>query len=238
MFSFTRALFAGALLSALPLAAAPFTLSTGSSLTMNFDGFYSASKTTIPGLSGQVILSNFNISNTMFAGQTATIVTLDYTVKNTSVSPNLTSRITNFAINTTPNILTTAPNSVSGIFDTVSYGANQPNGVGAVELCWATQGCPGGGGGGVDIGASSSGSATIYFAGNFSSFDIDSAYLRYQSVTCSSGSPCNASASGSLVNTTFTSSTPPSGIPEPSSFGLLSLGLAGFAVWFRKSRRS
>jgi hypothetical protein len=227
-----NAWFAGALLMALPLAAAPITLTTGSSATLNFNGFYDANKITIPGLTGQVLLSNFSFTPTLLSGQAATIVALNYVVNNNSTSPTLTSRISGFAFNTTPDILTTAPNSVSGLFDTVVYAANQPNGIGTVEMCWATIGCPGGGGGGVDIGGSAGGSASLYFAGTLSSLNIDTAFLRYQSVTCSAGSPCNGSASGD-PSTYSDYST-----PEPSSFGLLSLGLAGAALALRQKHRS
>ena len=207
---------AGAILAALPLSATPISINASSSFVINFDGYYDASHITIPGLTGQVLLSNFVFNPATFAGQTATRVTLDYTVNNTSSNPVQTSRITNFAFNPPPNTLTAAPNAVSGPFHAVVNNATQPNGIGAVEVCWSSQGCPGGGYGGVHSGDSASGSATLYFAGAISAFTIDSAYLRYQGIDCDYGAACNPSASGSLTNTN-------SPVPEPSSFAHLSL---------------
>lgn len=224
-----------ALCAALPTLAAPLTVASGSTLTLDFNGFYN--NTTIPGLTGEVTLSNFVFTSTTVGGQAATKVTMNYLIENTSLFPViLTSRISNFAFDTTPTILTTGLNQVTGAYDTVVINANQPNGIGTVEVCFTAANCPGGGSGGVWTGDSGGGAATLYFSGNISSFTLDNAVLRYQSVSCIIGSPCNSSASG--VITASTGGGAPGGqVPEPSTYALMSLGIAGIAFLSRHTRR-
>lgn len=213
-----------------PVSALPVTVTEASGpVVLNFNGFYDSSIILIPGLSGQVTLSNFDFNSTVLSGNPATIVTFNYSVTNTSQFPVLTSRISNFAFDTTPTILSSAPNSITGVFDTVRISANQPNGIGTIETCFADANCPGGGSGGVTMGNTGGGAATIYYGGLINSFTIDKAVVRYQSVSCTSGATCSGSASGVATST--------GEVPEPSNYALMSLGIAGLAFVSRYKRR-
>ena len=228
-FNFLVGCVAGAILAAAPVGATAITITSSSSVSIDYNGFYSDSQTLIPGLSAEVNLSGFTFSSVTIDGHTATQVKFDYTISNTSTSPVTDSRVSNFAFNTTPNILATSLNTVTGAFTAIQTGATQPNGVGVVEICFTAQSCPGGGSDGVAMGHSGSGTATLNFLGTMSSFTIDNSYVRYQSVACLSGSPCNASASGVP---TSPSNDP---VPEPSTYALISGGLIG--VWYMGRRR-
>jgi len=104
------------------------------------------------------------------------------------------------------------------VFTVVNTG-NQPN-VGTVEFCFTTVNCAGGASGGVTQGNTAGGSATIYFAGSISQFDIDQLSVRYQSVSCVAGttSNCPGSASGLVENG--------GEVPEPGAWVMMSAGLA------------
>jgi hypothetical protein len=219
-----------ALVGAMSAGATPFAVTSGSSLSLDFNGFYESSPIVIPGLSGVVNLSNFDFTSAIVNGQQATRVTLSYEIINNSTSPVLTSRISNFAFDTTPTLLSTTFNQVTGVFNTIEIEANQPNGIGTVEICFTAQNCPGGGSGGVTMGNTGTGTATLYFGGTIDSISIDNAVLRYQSVTCTPGSPCSGSASGALTDG---NDDPPGGdVPEPSTYVMMSLGIAGIAIRF------
>lgn len=219
---------------ALPAGAAPFTVTAGSTLKLDFNGFYDSSNIVIPGLSGIVNFSNVNFASATVSGQQATRVTLNYEIINDSTSPVLTSRISNFAFDTTPTLLSTTLNQLNGVFDSIQVNANQPNGIGTMEICFTAQNCPGGGSGGVTMGNSGTGGATLYFGGSINSFAIDNAVLRYQSLSCISGSPCSGSASGNLISDGKDSI---GDVPEPSTYALLTMGIAGIALRSRLARR-
>jgi len=229
-FKLVGTFIAAALGGSLSVLSAPITITSASNVTLHFNGFYDSSQIVIPGLTGAVTLSGFSFTNATVASLPVTIVSMNYTIINDSAFPILTSRISNFAFDTTPTILNTPLNQVSGVFDTVKNNANQPNGSGTVEVCFTVQNCPGGGNGGVTLGNLGSGTASLYFGGNITSFTLDNAYIRYQSVTCTQGSPCNASANGNV--------TGGGDVPEPSSYALMSLGIAGIAFASRYVRRA
>lgn len=222
---------AGVVLAAMPLGATAITINSSSTVSINYNGFYSDAQTLIPGLTATVDLTDFTFTSVTIDGQAATQVQFNYAITNTSTSPVTDSRITNFAFDTTPNILATNLNTVTGAFTSIEINSTQPNGIGSVEICLTGQSCPGGGSGGIGMGQTGTGAATLNFLGSFHSFDLDHSYVRYQSVACASGSACNPSANG-------IPSAPPSddpGVPEPSSYALISGGLIG--VWFLGKRR-
>lgn len=219
--------------------AAPFTLTQGSLATLSFNGFYDSSHIVIPGLSGVVTLSNVSFNAASVGGQAATRLDMNYQIVNDSKSPILTSRISNFAFNSSPEILSGASNRVTGTFSSVKLGANQPNGIGNVDICFTAANCPGGGSGGVTMGSTGSGTATLYFGGTISALTIDSAFLRYQSVSCGNGSACNSSASGELISPQVNIALAPTGsVPEPSTYAMISLGLGAIAFGSRRKARS
>jgi hypothetical protein len=223
-------LLATAFFTATPALALPITVEEGSAaVTLAFNGFYNSSQITIPGLSAEITLSNFAFDYSSTFNWTR--VQFDYSLTNTSTAPVLTSRVTNFAFNTTPTVRSMAPNSVTGVFDTVALNGNQPNGIGTMEFCITDVNCAGGGGGGVDLGQTGSGTIRIYFSGNQSELQFDNAVVRYQSVTCTTGSPCSGSASGIVTEDGGGE------VPEPSTYALMSLGIAGIAMASRYSRK-
>lgn len=224
-------MIAATLMTSAPVSALPVTVTESTApVVLHFNGFYDSSVIVIPGLTGTVTLSNFDFTGTVLSGKTATIVTFDYNISNTSQFPVLTSRISNFAFDTTPTILASAPNSITGVFDNVRINANQPNGIGTIETCFTDANCPGGGWGGVVKGDSDGGTATLYYGGLINSFSIDNAVVRYQGVVCSGRYPCSGSASGSVTSGGGE-------VPEPSSYALMSLGIAGLAFASRYNRK-
>jgi hypothetical protein len=126
-------LFAAALLSALSLTAGPFTLPAGSNPAVSFSGHYDAVRITVPGDGFTPQLSNFTIGASFLAGQSATVSTIDYFIRNSSVGSNLTTSISSFSLNAAPNLLTASSSSVANLFDTV---------LSTADGCWTGQDCP------------------------------------------------------------------------------------------------
>ena len=110
---------------------------------------------------------------------------------------------------------------MTGIYDTVNDG-NVPN-QGDVEFCFTDVNCAGGGSGGVNIGGTGTGSATLFFLGDISTLTFDNFTVRYQSVECTAGYMGNCPSSASGTN-----------VPEPGMVGLLAIGLIGVVVARRK----
>ena len=211
-------------LTSLNAFAIPITATTGSDFTVDYDAIGGSPVVSIDGLSAQVRYYDFNFAYDAIGD--VTTVGFDFDVYNNSSLPILTSRISTIGFNTTPNVVL-GSSSVSGIFNTVNDG-NVPN-QGVVELCFTGVNCAGGGRGGVGIGDTLSGLASLSFLGEWDSFDFDNFTVRYQSVSCTdafvnSGGICPGSASGSYTTK----------VPEPGVVGLLAMGLIGIAVARRK----
>lgn len=211
-----------------PAYGAAITINSATNLTITYNGFASGTPL-IPGLSAEVTLSNFLFSNATVGNNPATQVTFNYQIFNSSSDPITSARVSNFAFNTTPNVLLTNINAVTGVFDTIQVNKTQPNGIGQVEICFTESNCPGGGNGGVAQGQTGAGSATLYFAGaGRTSFVIDSSFVRYQGIDCADDcNSCPSSASG--VPTGYSNA-----VPEPSTNALISAGLIG--IWFAGRR--
>jgi len=213
----TNKLFATGILGALVSFAGlvpPITATAGSSFVVDYDGFGGNPVHTILGLTSQVTFSNFTFTNQ--ASYNRTRVTFQAHIENTSGGPVTGSRVSGMGFKTTPDILRSAPNSVSGVFDNVTTNGNMPNGIGRVEFCFSDVNCAGGGGGGVTLGNEGTAYATLYFRNTgITSLTFDELYVRYQSIT---GVRHITSASGGPV------------VPEPAAYVVLSAGFAIIAL--------
>lgn len=228
-----------------------------SDILVNFNGIGGNQVVVQTGLSSSVRFYNFSFTagpgslqtidgNTYdFSGLTN--VKFDMDITNTSSAPITASRVTAVGFLTTPEIVTSLnstnltkqgksagtidPNAVTNVFTNVDYNSNFPNGLGNVEFCFSdSNNCPGGAGSGVAMGNTGTASASLWFTGNpLTSLRFDNLFVRYQSVAgCAT---CGGSATGTPV-------LPPNDpvVPEPSFYGLLSLGMGGLA-WFSYRRR-
>lgn len=204
--------------------ALPITATTGSDFTVNFDSIGGTPVASIDGLSASARFYDFAFGYDQSLNKTT--LTFDFDLTNTSSLPILTSRVTTVGFLTTPNVIL-GDSSVSGLFDKVNSG-NVPN-QGVVDFCFTSVNCAGGGNGGVDLGNTATGFATLAFLGDFSSINFDDFTVRYQSVTCLNeyivnGGNCPGSASGGPVTN----------VPEPGIVALLAVGLLGMSAVRRK----
>ena len=111
----------------------------GGTGTIDFDG--NASGATVPGMTSALTLT--------LVSALAGTYTFDYSLANSSTTPVTAARVTAFAFDTDPNIVSGSAVIVSGdVFDTIRLNSNLPNGVGGVELCFTVGNCTGGGSGG------------------------------------------------------------------------------------------
>ena len=193
----------------------------GNVYSVNYDGY--ADGSIIEGLTGE---ADFTL--TAFDG---TSVTFDYAVTNTSGDPIDTSRISIFGFNTDPNISSA---SVSGDFDQTAYSSNVPSGFGTVDVCFKGSGgpnCSGGGGTGVQIGDTATGSLTLTFSSAIDQLTLSDFFVRYQSIT-GGNAPGSAIGRGTLTGSSTSTSTSTGGhpVPAPAAPLLFALGL-GFIGW-------
>ncbi|HUQ90701.1 MAG TPA: cistern family PEP-CTERM protein [Bryobacteraceae bacterium] len=213
-------------------AAAPITLTSASNVLINFDGSGGVPVQLVNGLSAQLHLYGFSFNTGTGSHAGETLVEFSFDVANTSSSPVVSSRITGVGFNTTPDLVDTADNGVNGVFENIVMAPTFPNSIGTVDFCFTTQSCPGGGNGGVAKGATSTGNtASLYFTGSITQLTLDNTYVRYLSLSCPTGTDCPPSATG--VGTLVTTSD--STVPEPSTYALFALGLAGIAGAKRKN---
>ena len=212
-------------LTAAPAMADAITLGAaniGTNYTLNYNGF--SDGTTISGLTGSTTFTLTGISGNDY--------TFGYSVANTSSTPITASRISSFAFNTNPDI---ASATSTGAFSYTTLNSNYPNGIGNVDVCFkdaSTGSCAGGGGGGLTIGESGTGTFTLSFSQPISSLTLSDFYLRYQSIT-GAGNVTSASGAGTLTGTSGGTSGGTS-VPEPGMLRLLSLGLIGTALLRRR----
>jgi hypothetical protein len=196
----------------------------GTTYTLNYDGF--SDSTTISGLTAETSFTLTSISGNSY--------NFDYAVTNTSSTPITGSRVSGFAFDTDPDITSAAS---SGSFGYTTVGGSYPNGIGEVDVCFkdaSTGSCAGGGGGGLDIGTSGSGSFTLTFAQPVSAVTLSDFFVRYQSI---SGAGDVTSATGSGTQTSSTTTSGGTQVPEPGMLGLLGGALIATALLRRRRRR-
>lgn len=195
----------------------------GTTYTLNYDG--SSDSTTIAGLTAE---TSFTLTG--IAGNT---YTFDYAVANTSSTPITGSRVSGFAFDTDPDITSGAS---AGAFGYTTVGGSYPNGVGEVDVCFkdaSTGSCAGGGGGGLNLGDSGTGSFTLTFAQPVSAVTLSDFYVRYQAI---SGAGNVTSATGSGTQSSSSTTSGGTQVPETGMLGLLGGALIATALLCRRRR--
>lgn len=198
----------------------------GTNYTLNYDG--NISGTTVGGLSGSTVFTLTGISGNTY--------NFNYSVTNTSTSPLTSSRISSFAFNVDPSITSAAS---TGAFAFTTLNSNYPNGVGLVDVCFkdaATGSCAGGGGGGLTMGQSGTGTFSLSFAQPVTSATLSDFFLRYQSISGAGFNGASGTGSGTVSSTSTSSGGTP--VPEPGMLGLMAMTLMlGAAVHGRRRRQ-
>ena len=207
------------------------TTDIGKSITLDYNGFNGSSANVLPGLAGT---STFTL-----AGVSGNTYSFNYSVANTSSAPVTASRISSFAFDTDPTILSA---SSTGAFAFTTLNSNYPNGIGTVDVCFkdATTGsCAGGGSGGLDIGQSGNGTFALTFASAPTALTLQNFFDRYQSIVDSAfPSISSASGAGKISSSTTSSTSSTSGgtpVPEPGMLGLFTLGFVSLVLSRRRA---
>lgn len=195
--------------------------SIGSSFTLDYNGF--TGDGTIAGLTGSTTFTLTGISGDSYS--------FDYSVTNTSSSPITGSRISGFGFNTDPDI---AGASSTGVFDTVGTG-NAPN-IGSIDVCFKGGGgatnCAGGGGDGVSLGDTATGTLTLAFGSALSALSLSDFFVRYQSISGAGGT--SSAVGAGTISSSGGSSSGGTPVPEPADFALFAAGVAGLMIGRRK----
>ncbi|MBX9644268.1 MAG: cistern family PEP-CTERM protein [Novosphingobium sp.] len=198
----------------------------GTNYTLNYDG--NISGTTVGGLSGSTVFTLTGISGNTY--------NFNYSVTNTSTSPLTSSRISSFAFNVDPSITSATS---TGAFAFTTLNSNYPNGVGLVDVCFkdaATGSCAGGGGGGLTMGQSGTGTFSLSFAQPVTSATLSDFFLRYQSISGAGFNGASGTGSGTVSSTSTSSGGTP--VPEPGMLGLMAMTLMlGAAAHGRRRRQ-
>ena len=183
---------------------------TGGTAVINFDG--NSGGAFIPGLTGLLSLT--------YTGLVGGDYGFSYTLTNNS---SITSRISGFAFDVDPNA---TGGDADGLFSDVIVGGAFPNGVGGVDVCLNNNGssCQGGGGTGLNMGASGNGTFTLDFGATTpTNITLSDFFVRYQSLQVGTGS-----GTGSQVP----------GVPEPATWAMMLLGFGATGVAMRRRRKT
>ena len=222
----------GVFAAALPAFATPAhatTFLTGDTDTINivYDG--TIGDTLTSGLTATQIL-NF-LGGTYNATTNQTTFQFTYELTNTSSGDITASRISSFGFSSDP-IMAAA--LATGLFDNavVSEDTNIPVFDFSADACFNASGpnnCAGGGGDGLTLGGTTSGSFTLTYSGNISSIQLDDYYVRYQSID-GAGIADDSSGAGVGIE---------SAVPEPATWALMlfGFGAVGHSMRRRKTYR-
>jgi hypothetical protein len=182
----------------------------------------------VPGLTGTLGLTYTGVS----AG--GTTWNFNYVVDNTS-SGGITSELSAFALNTTPNPV---GGSATGLFSgDVSVNSQLSSGT-IVDFCASAgnNSCSGGSSNGIDpTDAPAMGTFSLIFATALSSISLDQAFVRYQGITGNgfNGASGIGTNSNVVINPVVINPVP---LPAVGAAIPLILGFGGYAAW-RKRRK-
>lgn len=226
MFKKSILLAAGALAftAASPAMAEPILLDSsdlGSTFTIDYDGF--ADGQTIDGISSTTAFTLTSITGNTYG--------FDYSVTNTTSGSGINSRLSSFAFNTDPDIVSA---SSTGVYDFVVTDSNYPNGIGTVDVCFKAAGsrsCAGNKGG-LLAGETGTGTLSLTFADSPTAISLSDFFVRYQSITGVYGI---TSASGQQTGSSSSSSSGGTPVPAPGMLGIFGLAIMGLG-FFRRQR--
>ena len=196
---------------------------SGGSAVLDFNGFVGSPAGVIAGLTAKLTLSFVSITSNMIGGNT---FNFGYTLDNNASAPVTASRISRFGFDVNPDITSA---SSTGVYNFADMGGNQPNNVGAVEVCFKDTdngGCTGGPGG-LTLGQSGSGTLSLAFNSNQTAITLSNFFTRYQSLDAPGIE--GGSASGQVT-------TPSSPVPEPAAWMMMLVGFGAIGFALRKKR--
>lgn len=220
------AVFAAATI-ATPALADPISLDggdVGTSFTIDFDGFSGSSSGTVDDLTSSITFTLDQVTGSAYV--------FSYQVDNTT-SGGLTSNVSSFAFNVDPDI---SGANVDGAYqytfvtDGSGSDPSYPNQIGAVDVCFkaASSGsCSNGGG--IAEGQSGSGTLSLFFDPDVSEITLSDFFVRYQGI---SGAGGVTSATGQQTSSTTSSGGTP--VPEPGMLGLMGMTLVGLYALRRR----
>jgi hypothetical protein len=208
---------------ATPAQSADFLTGAPSSTTINYTGTIGTTVTS--GLTAEQIL-NF-LGSTYNATTNQTVFQFTYQLTNTSSGDVTASRISNFGFSSDPLM---ASASATGLFNNavVSEDMNIPVFDFSADACFNSNGpenCSGGGGGGLTIGQSTSGSFNLAYVGNISSVSLNDFFVRFQSIE---GTGIAPDSSGVGIE---------SAVPEPATWALMLIGFGAVGHSMRRGKK-
>lgn len=213
-----------------PAMADPITLDSGdigTSFTIDFDGFVDSATNTVDDLTSSITFTLQQVTGNSYI--------FDYLVDNTT-SGGLTSNLSSFAFNVDPDI---SGASVDGAYSFAFVADGQasepsyPNQVGLVDVCFkAANSGSCSNGGGVSEGSTGSGSLALNFDSAASEITLSDFFVRYQGI---SGAGDVTSATGQSTTSSSSSGTQ---VPEPGMLGMLGLSLLGVGLMRRRRRHA
>jgi len=222
-------LIAAALAAAVVISAAPAKAvvlnagDVGASGTTGIQGQIGG--TNVAGLTGSLFLEYTGLTN---GGLTWNF---DYTAKNTSSGAITGSRISSFGLSTTPNIVSGAS---TGVYGFLQIG---PNGVPGfilptIDFCAGSSANTCTGGNGLTLGQSASGTLALTFATALALINLDTAYMRFQSIVGSQLGDSGAGVNGPSITPFDVTPT-----PLPGAVWMFGTGLAGLVLLRRRRKK-